>query len=139
MPYCPECLAEYLEGIDKCPDCDAPLLPGSPPEAGDNPNNEVDSVLLTKPDSVMQAKFIAAALEEARIPFVARGLGITDSLGGAAGGDVSWGAYSSPRGPEIYVHPSDLEAAQQVLESIQGSELSEDEETGSDTGGSPSV
>jgi Putative prokaryotic signal transducing protein len=31
MPYCPDCLTEYVEGTDKCEDCGAALAPGSPP------------------------------------------------------------------------------------------------------------
>jgi hypothetical protein len=31
MPYCARCLIEYVEGIGKCEDCGADLLPGSPP------------------------------------------------------------------------------------------------------------
>lgn len=31
MPYCTRCLTEYVEGIGKCDDCGADLLPGSPP------------------------------------------------------------------------------------------------------------
>ena len=33
MPYCAQCLTEYVEGIGKCEDCGAELLPGSPPQA----------------------------------------------------------------------------------------------------------
>jgi hypothetical protein len=33
MPYCAHCLIEYVEGVGKCEDCGADLLPGSPPEA----------------------------------------------------------------------------------------------------------
>jgi hypothetical protein len=33
MPYCPQCLIEYVEGTAQCEDCGASLLPGSPPEA----------------------------------------------------------------------------------------------------------
>jgi len=33
MPYCAQCLIEYVDGIGKCEDCGADLLPGSPPEA----------------------------------------------------------------------------------------------------------
>ncbi len=33
MPYCPQCLIEYVEGTSQCEDCGAILLPGSPPEA----------------------------------------------------------------------------------------------------------
>ncbi|HZO99194.1 MAG TPA: DUF2007 domain-containing protein [Terriglobia bacterium] len=34
MPYCPNCLAEYVEGTTNCEDCGTPLVPGSPPENG---------------------------------------------------------------------------------------------------------
>ena len=33
MPYCPQCLIEYVDGTARCEDCGADLLPGSPPEA----------------------------------------------------------------------------------------------------------
>jgi len=32
MPSCAQCLTEYVEGIGKCEDCGAELLPGSPPQ-----------------------------------------------------------------------------------------------------------
>ena len=32
MPYCPQCLIEYVDGTAQCEDCGAALLPGSPPE-----------------------------------------------------------------------------------------------------------
>ncbi|TFH54709.1 MAG: hypothetical protein E4G91_11140 [Candidatus Zixiibacteriota bacterium] len=141
MPYCPECLMEYIEGSEVCHDCQVRLLPGPPPEKTDkpdNPDDKVDAVLLLKGESVMQAKFLASALDDAKIPYVARGIGITDSLGGSAGGDVAFGAYSSPRGAEIYVNPSDLAAAQKVLDSISGNELSEGQDIDSDSGSSSS-
>jgi hypothetical protein len=129
---------EYVEGSEVCPDCQTKLLPGLPPEKKDNPDDKIDSVLLVKPESVMQAMFIAAALGNAGIPYVASGLGITDSIGGSAGGNVPFGAQSSPRGPEIYVNPSDLAAARNVLDSVSGNELSEDQDIDSDPGSSSS-
>jgi hypothetical protein len=33
MPYCPDCMTEYVEGTRECEDCGAALLPGSPPPA----------------------------------------------------------------------------------------------------------
>ena len=33
MPYCAQCLIEYVEGTAQCEDCGAALLPGSPPDA----------------------------------------------------------------------------------------------------------
>ena len=32
MPYCAQCLIEYVEGTAQCEDCGASLLPGSPPQ-----------------------------------------------------------------------------------------------------------
>lgn len=32
MPYCPNCLTEYVEGTTTCEDCGAALAPGEPPE-----------------------------------------------------------------------------------------------------------
>ena len=129
---------EYVEGTDVCSDCQVRLLPGPPPEKTDNPDDEVDAVLLLKAESVMQAKFLAAALDDADIPYIARGLGITDALGGSVVGGVAFGAYSSPGGPEIYVNPSDLAAAQEVLDSISGSELPDSQDIDSDFGSSSS-
>ena len=33
MPYCPQCMTEYVESMTRCEDCDADLQPGSPLEA----------------------------------------------------------------------------------------------------------
>ncbi len=33
MPYCPQCMSEYVHGTAECEDCVIPLLPGSPPES----------------------------------------------------------------------------------------------------------
>ena len=33
MPYCPNCLTEYVQGTTTCEDCGAALAPGSPPQA----------------------------------------------------------------------------------------------------------
>ena len=32
MPYCPNCLTEYVEGASTCGDCGTQLAPGSPPQ-----------------------------------------------------------------------------------------------------------
>ncbi len=32
MPYCPNCLTEYVPGTANCEDCGTALAPGSPPE-----------------------------------------------------------------------------------------------------------
>jgi hypothetical protein len=129
---------EYTAESEVCPDCQVRLLSGPPPEKTDNPDDEVNAVSLLKADSVMQAMFLAAALDDAGIPYVARGLGIADSIGGSAGGNVPFGAQSSPRGAEVFVNPSDLAAAQKVLDSVSGSELPEGQDIDSDSGNSSS-
>ncbi len=39
MPYCPNCLTEYVEGTNECEDCRVRLVPGSPPEIEDEPGS----------------------------------------------------------------------------------------------------
>lgn len=43
MPYCPNCLAEYVEGTSECEDCGIFLLPGSPPQTESEPESGGDS------------------------------------------------------------------------------------------------
>ncbi len=44
MPYCPDCLTEYVEGVRTCEDCGTALLPGSPPPAEHAENSGTGSV-----------------------------------------------------------------------------------------------
>lgn len=40
MPYCPNCLTEYVEGTGECEDCGVHLVPGSPPEIQDESGSD---------------------------------------------------------------------------------------------------
>jgi len=40
MPYCPNCLTEYVKGTSECEDCGTQLLPGSPPQAASEADSE---------------------------------------------------------------------------------------------------
>jgi Putative prokaryotic signal transducing protein len=42
VPYCPNCLTEYVKGTEECEDCGVPLVPGSPPARGDAESSETD-------------------------------------------------------------------------------------------------
>jgi hypothetical protein len=46
MPYCPNCLTEYVEGASTCADCGAQLAPGSPPltESAGSPDSKLVTV-----------------------------------------------------------------------------------------------
>lgn len=43
MPYCPNCLTEYVEGTSECEDCGIYLLPGSPPVREDEADSDAGS------------------------------------------------------------------------------------------------
>ena len=40
MPYCPNCLTEYVKGTSECEDCGTQLLPGSPPQTESEADSE---------------------------------------------------------------------------------------------------
>ncbi len=42
MPYCPDCLTEYVAGTQKCEDCGTTLAPGSPPAVEEDDDSERD-------------------------------------------------------------------------------------------------
>jgi hypothetical protein len=128
MPYCPQCKREIDDDTVVCPECKTQLTMGSSVESSVD-DDTADAVLLLKADSSLQAELLVAALDEEGIPYLAKGLGITDGLGGVGGGDVLSGAFSSPHAVEIWVNPSDLPRAKEVLVEQTGAELEEDETT----------
>lgn len=42
VPYCPNCLTEYVKGAKECEDCGAPLIHGSPPAKDEEESSESD-------------------------------------------------------------------------------------------------
>lgn len=71
--FCPECGAEFKEGITQCADCDVPLVPEAPRLHG---APEYVTVLETSDLSVIPV--LKTALESAGIPFQTRGEGLMD-------------------------------------------------------------
>ena len=75
MPYCPQCLIEYVEGTSQCEDCGAFLLSGSPPAGPPRVNlaHEKDVKLVpvriyTAGASEMDADVARGVLESQGIP-----------------------------------------------------------------------
>lgn len=56
MPFCPICRSEYEQGIEKCTDCDFPLVESLPPENAD-----------AEPDASLVEVYKAAGDKEALI------------------------------------------------------------------------
>lgn len=71
--FCPECGAEYEEGIVECADCDVPLV-HEPPSEPEVP--EYVTILETSDLSVIPV--LKTALEGAGIPYHTRGEGLMD-------------------------------------------------------------
>jgi hypothetical protein len=106
--YCPECGAEFREGIEKCADCDVPLVSEPPPEL-DVP--EYVTILETSDLSVIPV--LKSALEGAGIPYETRGEGLMDLFPSEALG----APFRSSAGEvEIRVSKDRADEARELLE-----------------------
>jgi hypothetical protein len=78
--HCPECLAEYREGFTRCPDCDADLVSGAPPEEAvesRHPKREFDpydvpELVTVFTAGLMEAEIVRSLLEASDIPALVR-------------------------------------------------------------------
>ncbi|UCC67475.1 MAG: DUF2007 domain-containing protein [Armatimonadota bacterium] len=111
MPYCPACKSEYHPGVGRCPDCDRPLLNGSPPEPpAPPPLPHAPRGILYDP---AEAEIVGAALSEAGIPtFIRRQGPITGELGRVTDGITDDYAV-------ILVREDRLPEAKRILDDIQ--------------------
>ena len=126
MPYCPKCKYEYERNVSKCPDCEVELVATLPEFADYKRDEDVSSVLLYKTDDYMLAQLIVGALEQQDIPCWAKRLGM-GRLGSFMTGAITHSVCDVPKAAEIYVHPDDLELAQEILQGLTAGEVNEDE------------
>ncbi len=74
--FCPECGAEYREGILECSDCQTALVPEIPSEPEPKPKLELVTVLATgNPARIAVAKSL---LEDSRIEYLTKDEGFHD-------------------------------------------------------------
>ena len=71
MPFCPECKCEYVNGVEKCPDCDAELVwelpnPLFAPQYQDLLSDEEAVTVFEAKDSI-EAEIVRGILEGAGI------------------------------------------------------------------------
>ncbi len=107
MPYCPECLTEYVEGAVNCSDCGVALRPGLPPArpSGDSPEVKLVRVRTFRgPTAQLDADLARNLLEEEGIPCVLPGQSSAEVLPGI---DVV----------QLLVRKEDAEEAVEILKS----------------------
>ena len=66
--YCPDCRAEYREGIETCPNCEVRLVVELPPE---DPDADLVPVFETADVSLLPV--VTSVLDSARIPYLVQG------------------------------------------------------------------
>lgn len=115
MPYCAQCLIEYVEGTAQCEDCGAFLLPGSPPAASPRPgiahekNAKLVTVRIFTGDSGMGAEVARGVLESQGIPC-------------ALSGDVA-GEPFPVMDIHLLVREEDLRRAERILHEYAAAEV----------------
>jgi hypothetical protein len=122
MPFCPKCRYEYKLGVTRCSDCDVELVDRLPdPETVSEHRHNTDrSVLLLKTSDRLLAQFVAGALDNADIAYVANHIGPAGRFGGAITGTEFEPFYQTA----IYVNTVDLDEAKRIVDSMR----EEDEE-----------
>ena len=115
MPWCPDCEEEYIEGVDRCPECGEDLvsvLPGESPEvraaSERRENAHVEEKLLYTAATEVDYALITDALEKEGIPFITRERGIWDYFHILSGHSFA--------GQEIYVADHDYAKAIEIAD-----------------------
>ena len=110
MPYCPNCRSEYKEGIVRCVDCGAALVPGSPPPVVEPETSEEELVSIYQAGDEMEAEIVRLVLEEAGIPVLETG-GLIHALGNV----LTVGPWAA-KSISVFVPTSRVEDAKAALE-----------------------
>jgi hypothetical protein len=109
MPYCPQCQTEYVEGTDRCADCNVTLVDALPVPDTDAPTPGTQFVALRSYPSLIHAEMVAAALADAGIERMVR----SNEMFGAGTGLGSL----APTRVEIWVPADKLDAARDIADS----------------------
>lgn len=106
--YCPNCLYEYKEGITKCEDCGADLLPGVPPEEEEGDLPEMETAELTEVQNDVEAAALRSMLTDMDIYSFMRS-NILPHTG------INLSFFNKKSYGTIIVNKEDLEKAKEVL------------------------
>ena len=120
--YCPDCRAEYREGVETCPDCEVRLVVELPPEGPDE-----DLVAIFETADVSLLPVVKSLLDSAEIPFVVQG---DEALSVLPVGRWGAGISQSGRGlaATIRVDKARAQEAEELLRPLAEGEVSGDSE-----------
>jgi hypothetical protein len=110
MPYCPKCKTEYNTGIEKCSDCDLPLVEELPEESPEETPGEINYKLLRNLPSRLYAEMLKESLQNSGIYSIIKG----DDIG------IMLGSYSTTSLVEVslWVPEEDWERANQIADEM---------------------
>lgn len=110
MPYCPQCLAEYIESAVECMDCRVPLQPGKPPAPAPEPHGDPNVRFV--PVRVFQGLHAQFQADLARNVLEAEGIECT--VTGELGAELIPGMDAV----QLLVREEDRERAAELVEEI---------------------
>lgn len=108
--YCPNCGAEYRQGVETCADCDVALV-HEPPDASEEDHQAPDYVEVFETSDVDLIPVIKSLLDGAEIPYLTRGEGLMDLFPSQLGG-----IYHSTAQVKFRVPAERAAEAQKLLE-----------------------
>lgn len=136
MPWCPKCRIEYSEGFDTCSDCNEKLVEKLEGMPEDNESKVMDEPLQMEPEDheafltsvgdSIEAEIVEGLLNSNGIPVLKK---YSD-----AGGYFTVYAGGTFLGVDLYVPSKLLDKARELLESMSGENLTENDEAGDSSG-----
>jgi hypothetical protein len=124
--WCPTCRGEFVDEVTVCPDCEVPLVEQMP--EGEDPDEPFVQVFRTADTSLLPV--VKSVLGGAGIPHIVQG---DEAQGLYPFGSVGGGSDDRLLGAVVLVPESRREAAEAVLEELEGLAVeSEDAEADDD-------
>jgi hypothetical protein len=130
MPYCPQCLTEYVESAVECMDCRVPLKPGLPPAPA--PSSEGESDVHFVPVRVFQGLHAQFQVDLARNVLEAEGIPCT------VRGDLGAGLIPGVDAVQLLVREEDRARASELVEEVLNPPV-EEAEAAADAGAEASI
>ena len=130
MPYCPQCLTEYVESAVECMDCRVPLRPGPPPAPA--PSSEGESEVHFVPVQVFQGLHAQFQADLARNVLEAEGIPCT------VRGDLGAGLIPGVDAVQLLVREEDRARASELVEEVLNPPV-EEAEAAADAGAEASI